>query len=109
MGKHVLMVYTNPTEGKEDEFNQWYNDIHLGEVLQVPGIVSAQRFKVADVMPGVSDHQYLALYNLDTDDPEGVIKALGAALPTMNMSDAINGRTAKMVVVSPVSDEQHEV
>ena len=106
MAKHMLLVFTNPTEGKEDEYNKWYDEIHLGEVLEVPGIVRAQRFAVADVMPGVTDHKYVAIYDLDTEDPAGVVSALGAALPGMNMSDAIDTKTAKMTVVSPVSDEQ---
>lgn len=106
MGKHLLMVFTNPTEGKEDEYNTWYDDIHLGEVLAVDGITRAQRFAVADVMPGVTDHKYVAIYELDTDDPQGVVKGLNAALPGMRMSDAIDLKTAKMSVVSAVSGEQ---
>jgi hypothetical protein len=106
MGKHLLLVFSNPTEGKEDEYNTWYDNIHLGEVLELDGIVKAQRFAVADVMPGVTDHKYVAVYDLDTDDPGGVVKALGAALPTMNMSDSIDVKTAKMSVVSALGDAQ---
>jgi hypothetical protein len=106
MASHKLLVFSNPTEGKEDEFNKWYDEIHLGEVLEVPGIVRAQRFSVADVLPGVTDHKYVAVYDLDTDDPGGVLQALGAAVPNMNMSDAFDAETAKMTMVSALGDEQ---
>jgi len=44
--KYIIAVYSNPTEGNEDAYNQWYSDTHLAEVLQVPGFVAAQRFKL---------------------------------------------------------------
>jgi hypothetical protein len=30
----------------EDEFNEWYSDRHVHEILRVPGYLSAQRFRV---------------------------------------------------------------
>lgn len=106
MASHKLLVFSNPTEGKEDEFNKWYDEIHLGEVLMVPGIVRAQRFSVADVLPGVTDHKYVAVYDVEADDPGAVMQALGAAVTTMNMSDAFDGATAKMTMVSALGDGQ---
>jgi len=35
MGKYILLVQSNATDGKEEEFNKWYDEIHLGEVLRV--------------------------------------------------------------------------
>jgi hypothetical protein len=104
MSKHVLLVFTDPVEGREDEYNAWYDQTHLKEVLQVDGFVAGQRFKVADVMPGVTPHRYVALYELDTDDPAAAVKALGDALPTMHMSDALDRTTAKMSVVTACTD-----
>ena len=103
MAKHVLLVFSDPTEGKEDEYNRWYDDVHLGEVLAVEGFVSAQRFKVSDVAPGLTEHKYLAIYNLETDDPGQVMKSLGEALPSMNISDAFNAATAKTCMAGEVS------
>jgi hypothetical protein len=40
MGKYTFVVMTNPTAGKEDEFNEWYNKQHIPDVLNVPGLVS---------------------------------------------------------------------
>lgn len=104
MTKHILLVFTDPVEGKDDEYNAWYNDVHLGEVLKTDGFVRAQRFKVADLMPGVTDHDYVAVYELETDDPGAAMKALGGASGDFTMTDAIDLKASKMTLASQVSD-----
>ena len=39
-----FFAFTNPTSGKEDEYNTWYDEHHLKDVINVPGFVSARRF-----------------------------------------------------------------
>jgi hypothetical protein len=72
MPKGIFLALANATSGDvEDEFNQWYTDVHAQEVLALPGVRSARRFRLApaQVMPGDEDHRrYLALYEVDTDD-----------------------------------------
>ena len=48
MAKHVFVVFTNPVEGKDATYNDWYDNRHLPDVLDVPGFVSAQRFRLSD-------------------------------------------------------------
>ena len=60
----------NPTQGKEDEYNDWYNNVHLPEVLALPGFRSARRLRLSPQQLGAEDsppsaHHYLALYELD--------------------------------------------
>ena len=102
MTKHLMLVFTDPVEGKEDEYNAWYNDVHLAEVIESPGFVRAQRFEVADMMPGVTDHKYVAVYEMDSDEPESQIKAMMKR--EMQMTDAIDLKTAKVSLVSQVSE-----
>jgi len=45
--KFVQVVFSNPVEGKEDEFNEWYDNVHVPELLAVPGMVSATRYAPA--------------------------------------------------------------
>jgi len=44
MVKFTYLVLTNAVPGREEEFNRWYTEQHLPDVLRVPGVVSAQRF-----------------------------------------------------------------
>ena len=67
----VLIVLTNASEGHEAEFNDWYDNVHLDEVLALPGFVSARRFKLSDEqLPedqmAPSRQRFLAIYDLDT-------------------------------------------
>lgn len=66
----VLIVLTNAAAGHEAEFNDWYDNHHLDEVLALPGFVSARRFTLSDdQLPedqmAPSRHRYLAIYDLD--------------------------------------------
>ena len=39
MDKHYLLFFCNPVEGREDEYNKWYTDTHLQDVVKVTGFV----------------------------------------------------------------------
>jgi hypothetical protein len=47
-GKHryAFLVYANPVPGMEAEFNDWYTTTHIGDLVQIPGWVGAQRFRI---------------------------------------------------------------
>ena len=93
MPKYTFMVLTNPVEGQEDTYNDWYTNRHLADVLNVPGFVSAQRFKLADAQRGGSPQpwRYLALYQIDTDDLKKTLAILSERSGTeaMVLSDAM--------------------
>ena len=64
MQKHLFLVFTRPSPGQEAEYNDWYDNEHLADVLKVPGVTAAQRFAVAPMFttPGDVVHGYLAIY-----------------------------------------------
>jgi hypothetical protein len=93
VSRHVYVVLTNPVEGRENEFNDWYDNQHLDDVLQLPGFVSAQRFRLSETDPPQSaPHRYLAIYEVETDDIDAVNMALVAAAgrPALPLSDAMD-------------------
>jgi hypothetical protein len=73
MPQALLAVFSNPTSAESEvEYNDWYDHIHLKDVVAVPGIIAAQRFRLVDVeveggIPWPA-HRYLAIYEVDTDD-----------------------------------------
>jgi len=101
--RHVLIVLSDPVEGREDEYNDWYDNIHLAEVLQVPGFVAAQRFVAAPAMAGRegSPRRYVSIYEIEADDVSGPMAALVAAAKGMNISSAIDASSA---VVYPFTE-----
>jgi len=82
MGSNLFVVLTNPIEGEDTAFNKWYDTQHLPEVLDVPGVVAAQRYDIAELkVPDDQDlpaqlppatHRYMVIYELD-GGPESVM------------------------------------
>lgn len=82
----VLMVYTEPASPDlEDEFNRWYSEEHLPDVVSVPGFCAATRYRLTDLnvgrqfKPWIVPRRYLAIYELDVEGPEALAQA-GRAL-----------------------------
>ena len=97
MAKHVLVVLSNPVAGKEEEYNKWYTQQHLDDVLKVPGFVAAQRFKFGTDTGVPSSLKYLAIYEMETDDIVAATEGLTAA------------RDAGSMYISPAIDLDHVV
>lgn len=78
---------TNAVEGKDAEFSKWYDEVHLEEVLDTPGFVAVQRYQLNDVQLGTNHpYKYLAIYELETDDPQSTLDALKERSPTFDIS-----------------------
>lgn len=99
-----MLVYIRPLEGKEDEFNDWYNNIHLQEVVAIDGFISAQRYELtaAQQMPD-QDYKYLALYELDDENVATTVENLLAASGTMNMGDSVDLGSTKVSIFTSIT------
>ncbi|UCV23648.1 DUF4286 family protein [Ferribacterium limneticum] len=84
MNKYVLMVLSNPVAGKEDEYNEWYTNQHLADVLKVPGFKTAQRFTLIQDDP-TANWKYLAIYEFETKDPASALAELTARAGSTDM------------------------
>ncbi|MGI9324333.1 MAG: hypothetical protein ACR2PZ_03870 [Pseudomonadales bacterium] len=107
MAKYMLLVQSNPSPGQEYNYNQWYTQTHLPEVLEVEGFSAAQRFKVRGApVAGSPAHQYVALYELETEDPEAALVALSAAVErgTVHMSDALDQADVTATLIEPITE-----
>jgi hypothetical protein len=90
MSKHVLLVFTDPKPGREEEFNAWYDDVHLGDVLGVAGYHAAQRFIANIGLHGEEpEHRYLAIYEIEADDLSTALSDLRKALARAELSEAM--------------------
>ena len=76
IGNTILVVMMEVEPGHEAEFNRWYNDEHLPERMEIPGYVSARRFKLEapDNTPptkeGTGVLKYLCIWELE--DPSAL-------------------------------------
>ena len=52
LNRYVYLVMSDPLPGREFDFNDGYQNMHMGDLVQLPGWTGAQRFRlVPDVMP----------------------------------------------------------
>lgn len=105
--KYLYVVMTNAVEGKDAEFNEWYDNQHIDDVLRVPGFVSAQRFRiVTDPDTGPCPQRYLSLYELETDDLPAAHKALvdAAETPVMPIDPSLDFETAAGWYYEPITE-----
>ncbi|MEV0358288.1 hypothetical protein AB0H71_19790 [Nocardia sp. NPDC050697] len=70
-----LMVFATPKEGRDEEYNRWYTEVHIPEMLAIPGVVAAERHRL--VRGGPDEGRYLSVFTLE-GDPAVVLAELGA-------------------------------
>jgi hypothetical protein len=108
MAQYTFIVLSNPTTpAQEEEYNDWYNRVHLADVLNVPGIVAAQRFRLADKQFDENpSHKYLAKYELETDNLEALLADLASRMhtPDMIISDAFDLPNVGGYIFSPLGE-----
>lgn len=60
-GTGLLMVWADIPVDKEEDFNRWYNEEHLSELLLSPGVLNAARYEAVKSWP-----KHLACYELES-------------------------------------------
>ena len=60
-GDVILVTTVDVTPGSEAEFNRWYNETHLPEVMECPGFLSAARYECVQGEP-----RFMAVYRLES-------------------------------------------
>ncbi|MEO3760170.1 hypothetical protein ABGB19_18050 [Mycobacterium sp. B14F4] len=102
--RFIQVVYSNPAEGKTDsEFNEWYDHVHIPELLAMPGMLSAARYDLHDAqiyhVPGgvVPEHRYLCIYEMEGDVDAIMEKIVaGVAEGQINMADCLDLPSSRM-------------
>ena len=96
----ALLVLSNPIQGREQEFNDWYDRVHVPDLLKIPGVAQAQRY---EVMPAQdSPHRYLAVYDID-GDPTDVLAELNRRVGAgeVSISESLDLTTVQTTLWRP--------
>ena len=104
--KHLVLILTEPTAGNEDEFNDYYENLHLKEVLDTTDLQTAQRFRLTGEAGEACPLPYLAVYETDADSAEDVIDNLNSTRAQRQQSDALNKRTGRVWVFEEIGPKQ---
>jgi hypothetical protein len=92
MAKYAMVVQSQAKEGRDDEYNEWYDTIHFGDICALPGVQSGRRFELEMAPIGPAGKRYLAIFEIETDDLQGFMAEMGkrASDGTMRQSDALD-------------------
>ena len=70
--RYVYLVMSDPLPGREADFNDGYQNMHMGDLVQLPGWTGAQRFRLVPVMPRNTQPLYrrgnLMIWDQEGDD-----------------------------------------
>jgi len=67
MERWLLTVESNCADpSREKEYNDWYDNVHLPDILETPGFVRAARYENSS--PGEGQGKFLATYEIETAD-----------------------------------------
>lgn len=107
MSRYKLIVLSDPVEGGEDEYNDWYSNQHLQDIVALDGFVTAQRFKLLDPGPDgigvVPPARYLAVYEIDGDKID--VARAGLLATKLEREDAIASSRVPQLPVSSALGE----
>ena len=106
--KFIQIVFSNPAEGKDDEFNEWYDNVHIPDLLAIPGMLSAQRYdlRAAEIyrMEGATqpEHRYLLIYEME-GDVDAILQEIqeNVAAGKINMADCLDMSSWKLSFWTP--------
>ena len=74
----ILLVLSHCKDpAREAEFNRWYEDIHVADILETGVFHTAYRYESLD--PQATQAKYLALYETEQSDPAKVREAMSKA------------------------------
>lgn len=98
MAKYKLIVLSNPVAGKEQEFNEWYSNVHLPDITSLPGVKSGKRFRITQDKPW----KYVTEYEIECDDIAKWEADALEALKKMVLSDSFDFNTMVTLYIEPV-------
>jgi hypothetical protein len=85
MAKGIMYVESRPSSpDREQEYNTWYDEVHLPELLALDGIVAARRLRPVD-----GQGPYVAIYDLEGEDLQAILDNMIANAGRLQMSDAL--------------------
>ena len=88
---YYQLVFSDPVEGREAEYNRWYDERHEPDVVSAPGFREAQRFILDETQlprkqPALG--RYLVMYKIVSDDVAARLADYRRLAPALQMSPA---------------------
>jgi hypothetical protein len=107
MSRYKLVVMSNPVAGREAEYDDWYQNSHLQQMIDVPGVVSAQRYRPAEILSVREPVKFLTIYEVETNDIKAFLQELlgRARAGKVTSSDTMQADSVYGVFYEPIGAE----
>lgn len=80
---YALMFFTNPLEGRQQDYHRWYNGQEMSHLLAIPGVVSAQRYTLTDEQLRDSrdahTYDFMVMLDVASDDLQKTLVSVRAS------------------------------
>jgi hypothetical protein len=106
--KYLHIVQTSPTPGREDEFNEWYDNVHVPEILTLPEFISGRRLRLVADDP-FEGPRYLAVYEIESDDIAATLRTVKNTAPARTKSGAIDTSVSVVLTYEAIGELQHSI
>jgi hypothetical protein len=104
MNTYVMTVSSNAVPGREKEYTDWYERVHLKEICALPGVKGGRMLEALPASLGKPAATYLAVFDLETDDPAGVAQEMlrrGKA-GEMNLTDCVDPASVQIILFKKI-------
>lgn len=89
MKEYILTTFSKPVAGHEEEYNRWYNEVHIVQLLKIPGINAARRFKPVSGL-NTTDSPYLTIYDIKVEAIEALMQLMQEEGKNMDISPSLD-------------------
>jgi|TARA_B110000967_G_C18814425_1_gene525354 hypothetical protein len=103
--KQLVLVLSEPAEGETDEFNRYYENLHLDEVLETTGWKTAQRYQLVEQAGQECPLPYLAVYEAESVEGKSAIARMNETRSQRQQSGSLNRRTAGAWIFEAIGPE----
>ena len=107
MPRFNYMVLARPKPEREDDYDRWHREIHVDDVLEIPGFVGCTRYRLPDAQPDGTATRWLfaTIYEIEAEDPAVPLAEMKRRVGTdrMPMTDAGDGTNTLRLLLQPLS------
>jgi len=105
---YIFMALTNAAEGQEAAYGAYLDEVHVPEVLTVPGVAAAQRYELTDEqrMRPPPPFRFATVYELETDDLAATLTAIRTAAKTAVKSATGDPNSRAAWIYRPVGERR---
>jgi hypothetical protein len=102
-----MVVFTNAREGTDEEFNRWYDEVHIPDILtKIGGYAGAHRFRRADVPFNRNcPWGYMALYDIPKGTMAHCLERIVWSRTEREEAEAA-GRVPQVSIAPAMADER---